>query len=129
MTINETRQKLYGILKHLFTDAFAQKYEMISAQSNLDTADGIMRTYANDVEALILLVGEFSDKPDVLSRLARIANPLVVFAFFYRYHLMTQFLVASPQDEVRDFPTDDKGFFKAIMIDLFNEMVERGRSM
>ena len=118
MTVNQMRQKLGRIVTKVFTPSFSAKYEMISKQTLTlpRSADSLVTTYAEDADAYIRLASQLLSDQASLDDLSRAANPLVIYVVFFRYHFVTQFLIAANQEEERVFPSQDAAFLRAVLI-------------
>lgn len=123
MTINQIREKLGSIVSHVFTDDFTKNFNMISRQIEPDRVEVTCIAYLRGTDAYIRMASDHCKDDAYLADLSTLANPLIVFSVFMRYHWITQYLVSRDQHEVRDVPVDDSQFFRSIMLDLWYEIV------
>ena len=128
MTVNEIRQQLGEIVEQVYTKDFTGKFNMIMNQLKPGTELFTVETYSDEIDAFITLASTMIGKKHMLETLSKVANPLVVYGVFYRYHVVTQFLMSSQQSDQRILPLNESSFFKAVLIDLAKELLASARA-
>jgi transcriptional antiterminator Rof (Rho-off) len=118
MTINEVRVRLGKIVTKVFTESFAEVYEMMSDQlEDADKVAGVISDYLRFADAYIeVMSGEIQSPREKLDKINSFTHPLIIFSVFMRYHLVTQDLISRDQKEKVIMPGDDKGFFRELLI-------------
>lgn len=124
MTINQMRQKLGRIMEPLFSlEEYQQTYTMIASQiTDEGEIAATVHRYADHVDSFVAVLGEHVGDKRMLYNIVMISNPLVLYSFFVRYHLITQHLIASDQAAERSAPTRNREFLTEVFVDLWREI-------
>ncbi len=131
MTVKEVRVRLGRIVAKVFTESFTELYEMIAAQfDDSEKIADIITAHLMYADAYIDVMSEELLSPhDKLEKINSFAHPLVVFSVGVRYHWITMDLIKRNQKEKVIMPSDDKSFFREMLItywkSLFPELAGR----
>lgn len=118
ITIRQIRSKLFKIVSKIFDEYFTETYTRLAPQfqNNLPEVLDFFDDSCNDY---IIKLSSILDSKEEISVLNKSVEDPVIFCFFYRYHVITTYLVSLNQSESRLFPVSEDLFFKKIFLDLF----------
>ena len=118
MTVNAVRVRLGKIVTKVFTESFAELYEMIAAQfDDPDKIADVITAHLIYSDAYIDVMSEELQSPRAkLEKINSFTHPLVIFCIGTRYHWITQDLIRRDQKEKVIMPSDDKSFFREMLI-------------
>ena len=129
MTTNQVRVKLGDIANRVFTVDFSRKFEMIASQMPDPVAIRTISDHEDNADAYINLVASHVNDQLALAQLAKIANPLVVFVVYQRYHIISRHLMEDDQNRERNVPKNSKEFVLKMLIELWKQLWDHGSSI
>lgn len=112
--ISDIRSRLGDMMSNVLTGDVAHTYA--DYVTKLKTSpETIINRCARQTDDLIQTLSHYLNNPKRIASLMQITTPDVVFTFFVRYHLLTQYLACHVQGAPANVPDDDKTFFVVMM--------------
>lgn len=111
-----TRKRLGGIVKNIFTEDFAYKYHFIAKNLNQDPAL-IMNKYKSQTNDFVELLSNNLLDCISLSKIIKESDDYVAFCFFLRYNLFTQYLTNEGSSNMFSVSSEENEFFKQVFLD------------
>lgn len=117
-SVLDIRSRLGTLMSDILTDDVARTYAVYRSKTQ-ESPEDIINRCAGQTDNLVQKLSACLSSPERIASLMQSASPDVIFTFFVRYHLLTQYLVSHTQDAPANVPEGSSAFFQVMMTDFW----------
>lgn len=117
-SVLDIRSRLGALMTDILTDDVARTYAVFRSKTQ-EPPEYIINRCAGQTDNLVQKLSACLSSPEQIASLMQSASPDVIFTFFVRYHLLTQYLVSHTKDAPANVPEGSSAFFQVMMTDFW----------